>query len=54
MKATGSTCSIAESSIMDDVAYPSPEPSIVEPTTASADVDEDDTMSYFQKLANDV
>ena len=52
---TASTATAASvASDMDDVAYPSPEPSIVEPTTASADVDEDDTMSYFQKLANDV
>ena len=39
---------------MDDVAYPSPEPTIAEPTTASTDVDEDESLSYFQKLANDV
>ena len=52
---TASTATAASvASDMDDVAYPSPEPSIVEPTTASADVEEDDTMSYFQKLANDV
>ena len=52
---TASTATAASvASDMDDVAFPSPEPSIVEPTTASADVEEDDTMSYFQKLANDV
>ena len=52
---TASTATAASvASDMDDVAYPSPEPSIVAPTTASADVEEDDTMSYFQKLANDV
>ena len=39
---------------MDDVAYPSPEPTIAEPTTATTDVDEDESISYFQKLANDV
>jgi hypothetical protein len=52
---TASTATAASvASDMDDVAFPSPEPSIVEPTTASADVDEDESLSYFQKLANDV
>ena len=52
---TASTATAASvASDMDDVAYPSPEPTIAEPTTASSDVDEDESLSYFQKLANDV
>jgi hypothetical protein len=52
---TASTATAASvSSDMDDVAFPSPEPTIAEPTTVSTDVDEDESLSYFQKLANDV
>ena len=52
---TASTATAASvASDMDDVAYPSPEPTIAEPTTATTDVDEDESISYFQKLANDV
>ena len=52
---TASTATAASvASDMDDVAFPSPEPTIAEPTTVSADVDEDESLSYFQKLANDV
>ena len=52
---TASTATAASvASDMDDVAYPSPEPTIAEPTTATTDVDEDESLSYFQKLANDV
>ena len=52
---TASTATAASvASDMDDVAFPSPEPTIAEPTTATTDVDEDESLSYFQKLANDV
>ena len=52
---TASTATAASTaSDFDDVAFPSPEPTIAEPTTATTDVDEDESISYFQKLANDV
>ena len=52
---TASTATAASTaSDLDDVAFPSPEPTIAEPTTATTDVDEDESISYFQKLANDV
>ena len=52
---TASTATAASmSSDMDDVAFPSPEPTIAAPTTGTADVEEDESLSYFQKLANDV
>ena len=37
-----------------DVAQPSPMPSVSETSIPSTDADEDDNMSYFEKLANDV
>ena len=39
---------------MTDVAQPSPMPSVSETSIPSTDADEDDNMSYFEKLANDV
>ena len=52
---TASTATAASvASDMDDVAFPSPEPTVAEPTTVSTDVEEDESLSYFQKLANDV
>ena len=52
---TASTATAASTaSDFDDVAFPSPEPTVAEPTTATTDVDEDESISYFQKLANDV
>ena len=37
-----------------DTAQPSPIPSVSETAIPSTDADEDDNMSYFEKLANDV
>ena len=52
---TASTATAASTaSDFDDVAFPSPEPTVAEPTTVSTDVEEDESLSYFQKLANDV
>ena len=39
---------------MTDVAQPSPMPSVSETSIPSTDADEDDNMSYYEKLANDV
>ena len=52
---TASTATAASTaSDFDDVAFPSPEPTVAEPTSVSTDAEEDESISYFQKLANDV